>query len=446
MFAVKKSIVLSRHCVYRARVGLIAFVLVLAALTATVSAQQYKTVDPKINLKASKTLRSQVSTAMGSDSAFQGGGKKIIDRYFNAFYFPMMTQTGPTDLSRLGSLREGLFKRYLRGPGVAAGKAHLTGTTLKFMHVVARDSYHPAVRYNATLILGMLEQKPAGSGANPTPPVMLPAGTNELLELLEKNEFNGVQVHPSVKVGALEGLERHARFGLDAQYTDRVTKAALAVLAQEPTDADVDSDVSHWIQCQAASVLAVQFKDGPNAAVHAALTKLIANDKMSLEDRCCVVGLLKHMKYAGAADADIVSALLPLGILTQAVVAEGAEKAEEYVELRRGSAPAGRPASGFRRRGEEGPKFERRELLSRLFSITKGAGSLSEGLPEAEKQKIQSLTDLLKPVIIKSLNKKAGDLDVTGEVIKLDRAISTIVASWQPAKAAADAVEEDFTE
>lgn len=445
MFAEKKSIVLSRLSVYRALTGVVAFALALVAVTATVSAKQYKTIAPKMDLKASRVLKGQVSGAMRNQAAFAAGGKESIDRYFKTYYFPKMTQETPGSLAGLGKKREDLVK-LLRGATVPAAQKHLTELTMGVMRTLSRDNYHPAVRYNAALILGMLDQKYASGGANPAPPVVLPAGTNELLELLEKNEFNGVQVHPSVKVGALEGLERHARFGLDAQYTDRVTKAALAVLAQEPTDTEVDADVSHWIQCQAASVLAVQFKDGPNAEVHAALTKLIANDKMSLEDRCCVVGLLKNMKYAGAADADIVSTLLPLGILTQAVVAEGAEKAEEYVELRRGNAPAGRRASSFRRRGEEGPKFERRELLSRLFSITKGAGSLSKGLPEAEKQKIQSLTDLLKPVIIKSLDKKTGDLDVTGEVIKLDRAISTIVANWQPAKPAADAVEEDFAE
>jgi hypothetical protein len=317
------------------------------------------------------------------------------------------------------------------------------------MRVIARDNYHPAVRYNAALILGMLDQQYAGGGANPTPPVPLPAGTNDLLELLEQAEFNGIKVHPSVKVGALEGLERHVRFGLDAQYSERVTKAALAVLAQEPAVLEVGTDVNDWIKCQAARVLTRQFKEGPNAEVHTALTRLIADDKMSLEDRCCIVGLLQRMKYSAAADTDVKSTLVPLGNLTKAVVTAGADKALEFENI---FAPGGRrPSQSYgrsfgNRRGEEGPKLERRQLLARLTLIRKGAKSLSEGLSDDEQQKIQALTDLLTPVMAISADKNALDLNVAGDVIKLKDTIDNMIASWQPAAAPAAAAAADFTE
>ncbi len=448
MNAMNHREVFSRFFVRRMLANMLALLTLVGLLARPVAAQQYDAFQPKMGLKASKVLRGKADAAMRNAAAFaEPTGRKSIDDYFKTFYFPMMTQTSPTDLTRLGKLRVDLFKRYLRNATVPAAQKHLTNTTLNVMKKIARNNYHPAVRYNATLILGMLDQKYAGGGANPTPPVALPAGTNELLDLLEQKEFNGVTVHPSVKVGALEGLERHLRFGLDAQYAGRVTKAALAVLAQEPSALDVSADVNNWMKCQAAGVLARQFKDGPNAEVHAALTKLIANDKMSLEARCCVVGLLKDIEYTAAAEVDIVSTLVPLGNLTQAVVSEGAEKAQDFNDLMLGKSPGRRAPSNFGgRRGEEGPKFERRQLLSRLASITYGANSLSKGLPEEEKLKVQSLTDLLKPVIISSLDKKSLDLDVTGEVIKLESAINTIVASWQPAKAAAEAADADFTE
>jgi len=449
MNAMNLRAVFSRLRARRALANSVVLLTLVGLLAGPVAAQQYKSTPPKMNLKASKTLRTKMDAAMRNAATFaEPTGKKSIDDYFNTYYFPRMTQYSPSDLANLGKAREALFKRYLRSATVPAAKAHLTKTTLNVMRKIARDNYHPAVRYNATLILGMLDQKYAGSGANSTPPVALPAGTNELLELLEKKDFNGVPVHPSVKVGALEGLERHLRFGLDPQYSARVTQAAMAVLAQEASDLDVDADVDSWIKCQAASVLAQQFKDGPNAEVLAALTKLIANDKMSLESRCCVVGLLKNMKFAGAADAGIASTIVPLGNLTQAVVSEGAEKAQEFEDLMLGNNPGlGRQGGGYGgRRGEEGPKFERRQLLSRMISITTGANALSEGLPEEEKQKVQSLTELLNPVITSSLDRKVLDLDVTSEVIKLNNTINTIVASWQPAKAAAEAADVEFTE
>ena len=446
MFAMNHRILLSRSFVCRVLAvrKVLACSLLLAAFATTASAQRYKAIAPKIEDRAARAMKSQVATAMRNAAAFGAGGKEKIDSYYKTYYFPIMTQATPEALATLGKNREDLMKQ-LRGSGVPRAQDHLTQLTLGVMRVLARDNYHPAVRYNASLILGLLDKKYASSGAKPTPPVALPAGTSELLDLLEQNEFKGVKVHPSVKVGALEGLERHVRFGLESQYADRVTQAAMAVLAQKASALGVDADVHNWIKCQAARVLTRQFKDGPNAEVHAALTKLIADDKMSLEDRCCVVGLLAKVKYDAAAGADVASTLVPLGKLTLAVVDEGAEKAEEFVELRRGNAPLGRRVSS--RRGEEGPKFERRELLARMISIAKGAKSLSNGLPDGEKQKVQDLLGLLQPVVAVSRDKKALDLDVTSEVIKLNRAIKTVVADWQPAKAvAADAEDADFTE
>ena len=444
MFTTKNRDGLSPHRVRHALPRALALGLILAAVTTSASAQRYKTIAPKMEDRAARVMKSQVATAMRNAAAFGAGGKEKIDSYYKTYYFPIMTQTNPGALAALGKNREDLMKQ-LRGSGVPRVQDHLTQLTLGVMRALARDNYHPAVRYNATLILGMLDKKYASSGANPTPPVALPAGTSELLDLLEQNEFKGVKVHPSVKVGAMEGLERHVRFGMEAKYADRVTKAAMAMLSQKPSALDVDADVNNWIKCQAASVLTKQFKDGPNAEVQAALTKLIADDKMSLEDRCCVVGLLAKIKYDGAAGADVASTLVPLGKLTLAVVDEGAGKAEAFVELRRGNAPVGRRVSS--RRGEEGPKFERRELLSRMISIAKGAKSLSNGLPDGEKQKVQNLLGLLQPVVAVSRDKKALDLDVTSEIIKLNRAIKTVVADWQPAKAvAADAEDADFTE
>ena len=447
MFTTKNWAALSRPSVRRVLACSLSLALALAALATTASAQRFKAIAPKIENKAARSMKGQVATAMRTEAAFAAGGKEKIDRYYKTYYFPIMTQTNPGALAALGKNREDLMKQ-LRGSGVPRAQDHLTQLTLGVMRVLARDNYHPAVRYNASLVLGLLDKKYSG-GAD-SPPVALPAGTSELLDLLEQNEFKGVKVHPSVKVGALEGLERHVRFGLESQYADRVTQAAMAVLAQKPSALDVDTDVNNWIKCQAARVLARQFKDAPSAAVHKAFTELIANEAMGIEDRCCVVGLLKDIKYAGATEADVASTLAPLAILTQEVVAEGAEKAKDFQDLRRGNAPAGGRGRSYGggRRGEEGPKFERRQLLSRLTLIAKGARSLSDGLPEEDKQKVQSLTDLLKPVVTISRDKKALDLDVTGEILKLNRAIKTVVADWVPVKAAAaaEADDEDFTE
>ncbi len=436
MFAIKNLGVLARLSLSCA----LAVAMLLVALPATCSAQRYSKISPKMDLRASKKLKSKVSTAMRNNAAFGADGKESIDRYYKTYYFPMMTQTSPQDLTRLGKSREDLIKQ-IRSTSVPAAQQHLTELTLKYMRGMSRGNFHPAVRYNAALLLGMLDQKYAVSGANPTPPVALSAGSNELLELLEKKEFKGVKVHPSVKVGALEGLERHVQFGLDAKYKDRVTQAALAVVAQKPTALDIRADVNDWMKCQAARVLVQQFQAGPNPEVQTALTELIADEDMSLDDRCYVVDLLGAVEFAGT---DTTALLLPAGNLLLAVVTEGAEKAKEFEDLIVGS-PGARRSSYGGRSGEQETKLERRELLSRLKSIVKGANSFSEGLPEEGKQKVHSMIALLGPAIQSASKLKELDLEVTDEILKLENKVSSLVLEWQPAEPAAAAAVE-FTE
>jgi len=445
MFVINRQSIGPSFFLRRMLAKTIALTVASVLLTATVSAQRYKTIPPKLEPRAAKTLRGQVANAMRSAAVFESGGKENIDRYYKRYYFPKMTQYTPSALSVLGKVRENLVKQ-LRGSTVPAAQTHLTQLTLGVMRALARDNYHPAVRYNATLLLGTLDKKYPAGGANPAPPEVLSAGTNELLELLEQQDFDGVKVHPSVQVGALEGLERHVRYGLDPQYAGRVTQASMAVVAQESADQDVDTDVNNWMKCQAARVLAGQFQAGPSQEVQRALTKLIASDSMSLEDRCCIVSLLGKIEYAGAAEADVTATLLPLGLLTKAVVTEGAEKAKEFEDLVLGNNPGGGRINFGGRRGKQGPKLERRQLLSRLKSIADGATSLSKGLPADQQQQVQSLTGLLLPVIRISALPKELDLDVTGEVIKLENTIHDLVASWQPAPAAAEATDADFAE
>ena len=438
MQAIKNQGVLSHRLLRRTLTAALAVATTLSLLANSGIAQRFKSTPVKLAGKEASSLKGQVTKALRNTAAFQSDGTSAIDNYYNKYYFPQLSQTSPKALANLGRGRE-ILLRDLRGAKVPAAQAHLTKTSLTAMNVLARDRYHPAVRYNAALILGMLDKQYATSGANATDPIVLPEATNGLLELLEQDEFKGVKVHPSVKVAALVGLERHLRFGMDPQYAPRVTKAAMAVLAQESSALQVNEDVNSWMKCQAARVLVLQSKSGPSKELQTALTALIADDKMGLEDRCCIAGLFEKMEYAGAADVDLAATVLPLGKLTQAVVAEGAEKAQEFIDLILGDPNARQPRRrnfGIRGNEDEGPKLERRQLLSRLSLIEKGATALVQGLTDDEKQKIQSLTALLAPVLERASDKKELDLDVAEDVDKLQNSVDNLLASWQPAAAA----------
>ncbi|MCG8450822.1 MAG: hypothetical protein MI725_14735, partial [Pirellulales bacterium] len=239
---------------------------------------------------------------------------------------------------------------------------------------------------------------------------------------------------------ALVGLERHARLGIASEESARrVTKAALAVIADTEPEEEVSTDVHHWMKCMAARVLSRQFADGPTVEVQTALTGLIADDKMNLEDRCCVASLLDNMKFEAATDIDGAAAVVALGQLTQDVVEEEAKESEDFEKEALRHSPSTR-GGGRYDASLEGPKYPRSRLLNRLISINSGADSLSKGLQEGDKQNLQALTDALDPVITIVADKNSLDLDITPSVQTMKRTIDSLVNSWKPP--AAEAAEE----
>jgi hypothetical protein len=367
-----------------------------------------------------------------------------------------MTQYSDAALAELGPSRDRIFKQLIPQAGSSSTQQYLIDLTFNVARVLARDNYHPAVRYNAVLMLGQLDQQLA-SGANP--PVPHAKATAELLELVEQDQFNKILVPESVKLGALVGLERHSSYGIDPALKDRLTKAMLKVMAS-PTPEDVDKDVHDWLRSAAAMVLANQYKDGPTKEVQAALTALIANNKVELDDRCITAGALAKITYPAGADIDGDACVNALGQLTYDVITEGAKLAEEYQqEALEGVDPSmlqsnrggGRGyggeyggRGGYGGYGEEedmGPRFERRTVYARLLDIAKGANSLKAGLSDEGKGRVDALIAAMGPATQVMENSKATEVEVSDEVIALQAALTELLNGWGLKLAAAEAAE-----
>jgi hypothetical protein len=318
------------------------------------------------------------------------------------------------------------------------------------MGLIALGPYHPAVRYNAVLILGELDQQYAAKGANPTPPIPLPAGTRALLVLLEKDEFKGVKIPPMLKVGALVGLERHGRFGIDPQYAAQVTQGAINLIGQQETPAEMAPEVHHWLKCLAARVLVRQFAAGPDEAVNGALVSMIGDQEMSLEDRCCVAALLSEMDYSAVQGLDTATTVTALGNLAQAVTSDEAGHARDFIEEKlRGSAgqfQQGRFRAGRASSLDTGPRYERRRLLDRLLALESGIKAVAAGADPEAKSQLQALAGPLRPVISTAGEKDTSDVDIAEPVIKLASKIDQVIRAWKSAdQPAEDKVEDEFS-
>ncbi|MCH2113389.1 MAG: hypothetical protein MK171_00530 [Pirellulales bacterium] len=411
------------------------------------AAQNFKKLEPKLSGKQAKALSRGFSQMLRDPDAFEAG-KARIDEYFKGYFFPAMTNYGPNELGQLAKYRETLLKT-VRGATVDAAQQQLTDLSLKAGIELSRGNFHPAVRYNGTLIIGLLDKRVAANG----PPEPLPAATIALVDLLEQDKAAGggaaVRVPASVKAAAWVGLERHARFGIQADYRERVTQAALALVADTEPQEELSRPVHNWMKCMAARVLAQQSADGPTAEVHSALTELIADNQMDLEDRCCAAELLQKIDYKTGGNWDGAATVLALGQLAQDVLEEEAEESVEFEKKRLERAPAFRSPrrrSTPRRGGTriDGPEYPRSRLVDRLTSITAGANSLAKGLLEASEQNLQLLTAALEQTITLVVDKDSGDLLVTQSVKELKSTVDTLVNGWKPPAAeAAEAGKED---
>jgi hypothetical protein len=453
MFASQIRVVLYRRIALCCALGLIVGISSGAAQEA--KQPQYKDLKVELQRTEANQLKVTFETGLRSPSGF-GASEADAKKYLTGFYFPMMSQISPESLASLADARKKLFSQYIPQAATAGARDFLTDATFTYARGMARGNFHPAVRYNAVLMLGDLDQQLA-SGTNP--PVPHAKATAELLELIEQQQFNKIAVPESVKLGALIGLERHTRYGIDPSLNERLTKAMIGVMAS-PTPEDVEPNVHDWLRSTAASVLANQYAKNPNKEVQAALTKLIADKTVNLDDRCTAAGQMKKITYAAGADIDGKATANAVIQLTLDVMTEAGKLAADYEKeaieghdfssMREGG--GGGRYGGYGGYGEEedmGPRFERRQLFVRLHNIGAGGNSLKAGLADEDKTHIEELIAELAPLVQEMEDKNAVEVDVTRSVIAVEESLKNLVQGWGlPAAEAADAAEpaEGFAE
>lgn len=443
--------------------AVVAFTLGLALLTSSrATAARYDTWEAPLSdaegtkamLDATKVLRN--STSLGD------ADKNLLNKAFAGHFFPSMTRTDAESLAELAKKRKDLFQQYLNRSGVAAPvRDYLIDLTIKAAGKIAFGNYHPAARYNAVLIIGSIDDKFQRN----EPPVVSPKATQALLYLVEKEERDGTPIPTAIKIAALVGLQRHARFGVEPSLAEQLTAAALAVVNREERPEDVGSSVFNWMRVQAAEVLAYQFAEGPPPEVATALAKLIADKDMSLAERCRTAGLLHEDRMKLPADGAAANVLAPaLATLARDLFDDEGDAAKEFEdEMLRdfggnigpggggfrgggygggefgGEMGGGRFGGGFDPNQDTGPRYEKRRMLARVFAVLSGL-ELVEATAEGDlKPKVSALIAPLQ-----GLKDRAGEKNVTD--IALARAVTQAARDVKLAAAQFNASAENDAE
>lgn len=436
----------------------LALLVALGGVVRSALAQNYLTLKPRIELAQARALSGRVATILRDTNAPGTEETKVLDDFFMKYLFLSMTAYDPPEaLGQLATSREQLFTRYINTAKSQGARDYLNANTLKAMSAIAKGAFHPAVRYNAALIVGQLDQAPG------TP---LPAATEVLVSLLENDAFAGgtkekplqVPAPTALKVAAIIGLQRRVA-GLEPAMAQRVAKAATAIALRKETPDDASPEVYGWVRKNAAKLLTAQVAAGMTPEVHQTMVTLISDKTIDLDDRCSIAQLLKPDMYKTAEGLDLNAMTLALGDLAKQVLTLEAKDAKKYEdELLKGGvglAPGGGGFGGGRggemgMRGgfgggmgmtmpeEMGPTYERRRMIDRLLAIADGANAVAAGGSDESKAKLNELVVALRGVAEPAADEKALLETIAPDVQDLSVDVNKLVATWIPAAAAED--------
>lgn len=247
--------------------------------------------------------RLEIRKILSGGEPLQGNEAKFKDFFLKGVFAEMASAN---KLNEVGDLRRNFLRVYVRSaklPQAQAAYDRLNQLAVKAMTIFIAGNYHPAVRYNAVLLLGQLDAKPGSEfGLDKAPPVPLPAALPILIKAYEAGSLPDM-----VKIGAILGIQRHLKYRNDIPKDQLAAIAGdmykLAVEAAPP--AGRTKEGHEWMRRQAIETLGILGQPGGNNEVLAALTKIIGDGQQSLATRCEAAATLKQLKFKADAKAPV---------------------------------------------------------------------------------------------------------------------------------------------
>ncbi len=369
---------------YGVVVTLVAGLLLLASAAA---AQNYSQLTYD---KAAKSSNRVTTNRVLSGAPLQPNSTAFRTYFSNAF----AEMTRIDSIGNVGDLRWRLLDQIRKNTKNSEALAEFNRIALIGAKKLCKGNYHPAARYNIALIVGNLDEELYSKSASAAkPPVPLPEALPVLLDFL-----NDAQMIDAVKVAALIGLQRHARYNLapPARATT-VSQAMLAILAKQEPPSGRTPEGHLWMRRRATDVLGVIASPGKQNDVLTALQTVLADEDENIALRCTVADAIGHLKFAQDAKIDADNLVGQLGDLAVTVLAEDVAVAEKELKKQEAAAPAfGRTGRGGRSSGgygggydeggfgfvdeteEEEGVFPRRRLAARIRCVGRGLATVKD--------------------------------------------------------------------
>jgi len=241
--------------------------------------------------------------------------QKQLDAYYAKYVFPRWTMAASHAVLSARDLPRSQLRNEFNMARSGPVYNHLVSLAMGFLRpAVADPTLHPVVRYNAILMIGDLDTAVAAPGtrAAVTP---LPEGLTVLLEAL-----NDPKQIDAVRVGALQGLVRHAVAGIgDPQIRDKQVVPVLLQIAIAPVPPGRSLEGHAWMRKLAVDALGNLGMPGAGGAIAKTLANIAGSQDAATGKldpflvRRAAAEALGRLNYQAAPGVTPLELAVPLG-------------------------------------------------------------------------------------------------------------------------------------
>ena len=309
--------------------------------------------------------------------------RKKFDAWFSQYIFASMTQ--PENLATLDLARQ----KFLRQDLGAAKRAHdylLTTLTLPQMKDIVRGNYHPAVRYNAMLIIANLNKVEAPTTGQRAPPIPLIDALVVMVEELQNDKQTD-----AVRLAAWIGVLRHAQLNrigpqIPPEGVKIIRDISTKLLREKlpPVGRSLSGHV--WMQRRAIEVLAAIGTVGATEDIVAQIEAFTADEKAPMALRLSAARSMGKLHYAAGTKIKPDGAATQLGALA-AFVCRAEMNRVDREKLAAKEAEEGTSGNELESMTGEDEGMDGNEAeMAEMFGDPEGAGGGSAGGNLSEQQ------------------------------------------------------------
>ena len=200
-----------------------------------------------------KSTKSKLAKALKNGT--DGSMSAELEKYINGYLFPLLTQTDALSLSRLGQGREFFLKNFVIGKAPTSRNRVVSDFIMPKCKEIISGNFHPAVRMNAIVMVGLLNDAEAKSGRAP---ILTSSAFPVMKSVLKGDAFPDY-----LKVGALAGIQRHIEVSENGASTQvsggdvrDTANYCIAVLKNGQSGQDSwSTDIDYWMKRRSAQIL-----------------------------------------------------------------------------------------------------------------------------------------------------------------------------------------------